>query len=85
MLVTVNPPPQQSEAHSPHVYRCGVLRGAQQHIRRSVPKRYHLVRVGLSRHGLGPRQAWGAETWRNNQEDPTNMIIGLKGVQPKNV
>lgn len=47
----------QSEAHSPHVYLRGVFRGAQQNVRRPIPKRHHLVGVRLSGHGLGPCQA----------------------------
>lgn len=47
-----------TSAHSPHVYLCGVLRGAQQNVRRPVPERHHLVGVRLSGDWLGPGQTW---------------------------
>jgi len=56
------PPPALREAHSPHVYLCGVLRGAQEHVGRPIPKCYHLVRVCFSGHRLCPCQACGADT-----------------------
>ena len=47
----------ENAAHAPHINGGGVLGGAQQHVRRPVPQRHHLVAVRLGRHTLGPRQA----------------------------
>ena len=46
----------ENAAHAPHINGGGVLGGAQQHVRRPVPERHHLVTVRLGRHTLGPRQ-----------------------------
>ena len=47
----------ENASHAPHINGGGVLGGAQQHVRRPVPQRHHLVAVRLGRHALGPRQA----------------------------
>ena len=47
----------ENAAHAPHINGGGVLGGAQQHVRRSVPEGHHLVAVRLRRHALGPRKA----------------------------
>ena len=47
----------ENASHAPHINGGGVLGGAQQHVRRPVPQRHHLVTVRLGRNTLGPRQA----------------------------
>ena len=47
----------ENASHAPHINGGGVLGGAEQHVRRSVPQGHHLVAVRLGRHALGPRQA----------------------------
>lgn len=42
----------------PHVDGCGVLSGAEQHVRRSVPQRHHFIGVGLGWYRLGSSQTW---------------------------
>ena len=44
--------------HAPEVQGRGVVRAPQQHVRRPVPERHHLVAVRARRHRLGASQAW---------------------------
>ena len=46
----------ENATDAPHINGGGVLGGAQQHVRRPVPQRHHLVTVRLRRHALRPGQ-----------------------------
>ena len=42
---------EENTANRPHINRDRILSGAEQQLRRAVPHRHHLVRVGAQRHG----------------------------------
>ena len=46
----------ENAANPPHINRGGVLSGAEENIRRSVPQGHNLIAVGLGRYRLSPSQ-----------------------------
>lgn len=65
---------------SPHVDLCRVFRGAQQHIRRSVPQSYHFIWVGLCGDGFGPSQTCSTHQSRKKILNQNTAIPSSRSV-----